>query len=284
MKVAALWGLGSAGNISRSLLMRVPRLKQQLGPVASSSYRLASRIANTLRAGSAVRNVSELQSSDVILLCVPGGPLTQLMDQLFVEALEWRGKTALICDSSATGAIIADLRSRGAAVATLSSVPGLPAHFVISGDRASLKIAKTLVRSVAGSALEIPQEHLLLFHAAVTLASSLFTPLLETAVECLRQSGLEPPLAAKTADLLFQQSLRSFKHSGRKSWSGPIAQSDREAVDAQVQALMLVKPQMAAYFREAARFSFELYQTFPELTRYNKERWQQFQKRYPNRF
>lgn len=283
MAVSHQWGLGSAGNISRSLLMRVPRLQQKLGPVASTSYRLASRIANTLRAGCAVRTASQLQPTDVILLSVPGGPLTQLVDQSFVEAIQWLGKTALICDSSATGPIIADLRDRGAAVATLCSVPGLPTNFVVSGDRASLKVAKTLVRSVAGSAIEVPEEHLLLFDAAVTLTSSLFTPLLETAVECLRQSGLEPSLAAKTADLLFQQSFRSFKHSGRKSWSGPVANSDGDAIDAQVQALKQLKPQMAAYFREAAHFSFELYQTFPELTRYNKERWRQFQKRYPNR-
>jgi predicted short-subunit dehydrogenase-like oxidoreductase (DUF2520 family) len=283
MAPATLWGLAAAGNISQSLLMRVPQLKHKLGPVASSSYRLASRIVNTLRAGTAVRTAAELQSTNVILLCVPGVPLTQLVGLSFVEEIQWQGKTVLICDTAVNGEISADLRLRGASVATLNSVPGLPASFLISGDRASLKLARTLVRSVAGGIIEIAPEHLVLFDAAVTLASSLFTSLLETAVECLRQSGLDQPLTGKTVDLLFQHSLRSFKHSGRKSWSGPVANGDRDSIDAQIRALKQCKPRMASYFSEAAHFSFELYQTFPELTRYKKERWREFQKSYPNR-
>ncbi len=229
-----------------------------------------------------MRTAAELSVADVLLICVPGTSLEPLVDHNFILAVNWPGKSVLILEGLNPAPIAKALRDRGAAVGTLSTVPGLPDHFLVTGDRPAVRLAKTIVHSLKGKAIEIAQDRLLLFEAALTLTGSLFTPLVETAVESLRQTGLDQVLAAKTVDLLFLESLRSFRRSGRKSWSGPIARGDRPGMDAQQEALHLVKPAMGVFFRDAARFGFELYQTFPELTRYDKVRWKEFRKNYPS--
>ena len=272
-----LWGLAAAGSAGRSFFSRVPKLARQLGPVASTSYRLAARISNTLRAGTPVRKFADLQTSGFVVFCFPEGPLSSLAN---LEELDWTRKVILFCESPDDPLLETELRSRGAAVASIRTISALRNRFVISGDRTAVRFAQTVASSLHGHAVLVSREHLLLFESALTLSDSFFTPLLETAVECLRQAGMEQKEAAELSAALFQHSLRTFRHAGRKSWAGPVALSDDAAVSAQQQALASAKPMMGAYFRDAGRFSFELYQTFPELTRYDKQRWREFKKRY----
>ena len=272
-----LWGLVAAGSISRSIISRIPKLARQLGPVTSSSYRLAARISNILRAGTAVREFAELHSAGSILFCCPGCSPASLVD---LGAFDWSSKIVLFCDTPEDPHLESELRKRGAAVAAMNGISDLPDRYLIVGDRPAVRFAKILVRSLRGHAVEISRDRLLLFQSALTLSGSLYTPLLETTVECLRQSGMEAPEADDLAEQLFQHSLRTFKHAGRKSWIGPVAQADEKAIAAQALAMEAKIPLMAAYFRKAAEYSFNLYQTFPELTRYDKSRWAEFRKRY----
>ena len=272
-----IWSLAAAGAISRSFLGRVPNLAAQLGPVSSTSYRLAARISNTLRAGNAVRDFAEIQKAHVVLLCVPGGQVSRVIQ---MDAINWKNKIVLICDSPDDGSLHTSLGKRGAAIGSIHQISNLTDGYFIVGDRAAVRFAKLIAESLRGTAIEIPRDRLLFFQSALTLSGSFFTPLLETAVECLRQSGMQQPEAAKLAESLFQHSLRTFKRAGRKSWAGPIALADDHALAAQEQSLRTAKPLMASYFRDATRFSFDLFQTFPELTRYNKTRWKEFRKRY----
>ncbi len=282
MAVRKLWALAAAGAASRSFLNRVPTLRSQLGPVASTSLRLAARITNALRAGTPVRTASDLGLADVLLICVPGMPLEPLIDHAFMDAIQWHRKAVLILEGGNGSSTEQALRMRGAAVGILNTVTGLPDHFVITGDRPAVRVAKTIVQSLQGQALEIAADRIPLFECALTLTGSLFTPFVEAVVESLRHAGLEQPKAAGIADKLLLQSLRSFRHAGRKSWSGPIPLADGAALDAQQQALQQVNPVMASFFGDAVRYGFELYQTFPELTRYDKVRWKEFRKNHPS--
>ena len=49
----AEYGVIGAGALSKSLIGQLPRKARQIGPVAGVSFRVASRMANSLRAGHA---------------------------------------------------------------------------------------------------------------------------------------------------------------------------------------------------------------------------------------
>lgn len=264
------FGLAAAGSASRSFLPRLPFLARRLGPVASTSYRLAARIANALKAGAAAKELVDLNGSEVILLCAPEASIERLVRGLTEARLDWTAKSLLFCDSRAYTCDFPRFRELGASVASINPIEEYPGRYVIEGDPDALRQARLLVRDLKGKAIEIASDRIRMYDAARTLAGSLFTPLIETCNECIRQAGLTGPAAATLTEALLQRSLRGFMRSGRKSWSGAIAYANRTAIDREFKALVAAKPLMGGYYRSLAEFAFDLYSTFPELTRYSR--------------
>ncbi len=268
------WGLAAAGGVSRSILSRLPGLNLRLAPIGSTSFRLAVRIANSLNAGTPARSLAELDACSLILVCAPGGTMTRLKTALRGAALNWPGKLLVVVDSESYSCDLSEFRERGARVASVNLIQGYAGRYAIEGDRDALRHARVLVRDLQGKAMEVPGDRVRLYDASRTVAGSLFTPLIETCVECIRQAGITGPASAAMAEAMFQHSLRAFMHAGRKSWSGPIARADREAIDRECRALEEVRPLMARFFASSAEFGFDLFATYPELTRYNRSLWQ----------
>src|SRR5215212_1834677 len=109
------FAVAGGGRISSSFVTRLPNLTSELGPVAAQSYRLASRIANTIGAGHPVRRYADLNASKLILICAPAKSLGQIVSTL-AEALDCRGKVILFCEGGADSRQLAALKSNGAAV------------------------------------------------------------------------------------------------------------------------------------------------------------------------
>ena len=267
------WGLVAAGSAGGSFLSHYPLLKKRLGPVGSTSYRLAVRISNALRAGTAVRDLAAFADADVVAICVPGGGARRMAHMLGEAGLEWRGRILLLCQCGVYSGELPEFRQWGAAVASINPLDTVAGRYILEGDAVALAEARSVVRAMKGKAIEVEPARVELLEAAVTLSGSLFTPLIETMAESFRQAGLAGPAAVELAHALLTESLRTFMRAGRKSWSGPVPRADRTRVTRQYEALVRAKPLMGEYFRNAADFAFALYRTYPELTRYNKSRW-----------
>jgi len=95
--------------------MRLPHLAAELGPVAAQSYRLASRIVNSIGAGHPVRSYADLNGSSLILICAPAAGVGPIASAL-AGAIECHHKTVLLCDVGADSGRLKLLQSRGAAV------------------------------------------------------------------------------------------------------------------------------------------------------------------------
>jgi predicted short-subunit dehydrogenase-like oxidoreductase (DUF2520 family) len=57
---------------------------------------------------------------------------------------------------------------------------------------------------------------------------------------------------------LFQSTLRGYAYAGKRSWSGPLAAGDPEAVEREIEALEARNPALAKYYREIAALAREL--------------------------
>jgi predicted short-subunit dehydrogenase-like oxidoreductase (DUF2520 family) len=261
------YALAGAGAVSRSFIPRLPNLRRDLGPVASGSYRLASRMANALGAGVPVREMGELDSSALLLICGPRGCIPELVTSLMAAGLSWHGKTVVLCDSDEYSSDFPEFRKRGAVMASVNPIEGFANRYVVEGDHIAVRDAKVMVKELGGKAVEVEADKMMLYGAALTLTSSLFTPLIESTMDCIRSSGIEAPVATRIAEALLRRSLRAYMHSGRKSWSGPVAEADEERLDREFAELSRSKPLLARYYRHSSDFAKELYQSFPELTR-----------------
>ncbi|MBI1790947.1 MAG: DUF2520 domain-containing protein [Acidobacteria bacterium] len=249
------FALVGGGRVSDSFVARLPRLARDLGPVAALSYRVASRIARTLRAGHAVPGFQHLQACRLILLCVPAKQIPGALARLS-ESLDWPGPTVLDCGPGADSRRLAELREQGAAIGSLRPVAGLANRlFVAEVDPAAVRAADRLAGRLGGRTEIVETERLDLYLAALTFGSSLFTPLLAAAADCLREAGLSKAGVDQVSGALFEQSLRGYQYSGNRSWRGPLAAGDSQRVMGELSALSRWRPRLAGYYRDSARFA-----------------------------
>src|SRR6185436_19733939 len=107
------FAVAGGGRVSSSFVARLPRLGRELGPIAAQSYRLASRIANSIGAGHAVKSYEDLNASSLILICAPAKGVGPIVSAL-AEAIECRGKLFLACEGGADSRQLACLKAKGA--------------------------------------------------------------------------------------------------------------------------------------------------------------------------
>jgi predicted short-subunit dehydrogenase-like oxidoreductase (DUF2520 family) len=243
------FAVAGGGRVSASFVARLPRLASELGPVAAQSYRLASRIANTIGAGRPVRRYAELNECPLILICAPAAGVPRIAGALAQE-IDCRRKTVLLCETGAESAQLAGLKARGAGVGSIDAIPGVERRFVAEGDPAAVREAKSLARQIGGRVEEIDPAKTALYGAGLSFGTSLFTPLMEAATQCFLDAGMSKASAMRVVAGLFQSTLRGYGYAGKRSWSGPLAGGKRDAVRREISALEAARPALARLYRE----------------------------------
>ncbi len=252
------FALAGGGRVSASFIARLPRLTSELGPVAAHSYRLASRLVNSIGAGTAVRGYADLNGSRLILICTPVRAVDAMVPAL-AEAIACRGKVILLCESGCDSRKLAGLRAQGAAVGSIQPIPGFEGRrFVVEGDKTAVREAKSLTRALDSRAEEARADKMDLYLAALSFGTSLFTPLLESSVRCLQRAGFPQASAVRVAEALFRESLRGYVYAGKRSWTGPLAMGDRAAVERELKALTAAAPLLARHYQEVSALAPQL--------------------------
>lgn len=259
MKAPSL-GLVGAGALGRSFLCRLPALRDRLGPVLATSYRLASRLVNSLDAGYPIEQYQELDTAQIILIAVPDYLLPDVLAGLVAAELDWRQKLVILCESREDCTAMAPLARRGAGTASLGPIPGLSGHFIVEGERRAVREAKRLFRDGAARVHELACGGKGLFMAALTFSGSLLLPVADAAARCLRAAGL--PAAATNAinGALLEKARRAYLHAGRKAFGGVLADRDEGEVARELAALEHVDPSLAEAYRVLARLAMERFE------------------------
>lgn len=251
-------GLIAAGPVSPALA-RLPDLHTQLGPVAAASLRVASRIANQLKAGQPAR-IEQMQSASLVLVSGPEGSISSLLDLVRSAPWDWQSKALVLLDTRLEGRDVEDLAARGAAVATLDPIDGFgEVRFCVDGDAAALRQLKRFLGALRTPYFTVEQGKKQVFSAGLAFTGTLATPLLAAAVECFRNAGLDPKQAAAIAERTLLHTLRAWHKAGRQGWTGVLPQRDLESVRRQLAALAEENTILWAYFAETAHMALELF-------------------------
>ncbi len=249
----------AAGRFSSSFLMRMPRLAERIGPVGSTSLRLASRFSNLLNAGHPVAGMTAIADCQTILISCP-------MPEYFVKRIleersaDWKGKALLLCDSALGSESLAAVKSVGISAASLTPVEGADGGlFVAEGCRPALKSAKWLLEGAGAQMLRVNAGEKALYSAGVCLATSLALPLVAAAAETLRASGLSANQALEVTERLIARTLRSYRKAGRNGWEGPVPRGDVESMSRQLHALAASDPAVAHFYYNVAAVALNLF-------------------------
>lgn len=221
--------------------------------MCSSSYRLASRIANLLGAGTPQDSLDAFARSSIILISMPERWIPSVVDQLLEQPFNWKPKTVLLCESGLDSHVLTRLRYLGCATGSITPMPSFDEPmYVLEGDRKAMREARWVVESPGVRTIQMDAGNKALFSAGVSFASALALPLLTASVETLRACGIESNDAVTIADRLFQRTVRTYVKSGRKGWEGALPAQDVEATRSHLQALFQRNPILASYYYENA--------------------------------
>jgi hypothetical protein len=254
MKTAKSAALLAGGKLTDSPLARFWSLSKMLGPVQASSYRLASRIANRLRAGYPVQNYSGFDSCRTILISVPDPSLPRVLAELCSAEISWRGKAVVLCSSSLGSNELRELSARQASVASIATIPGFEdLRYLVEGDKLAVRESKRLVENGERRAVTIESGLKPFYLAALTCTGNLLFAVLLAASESLRHAGVEPSVSAAILEKVISKSLRSYLRAGRRAYQAP------GHLSRQLHALSLADPSLASYVEQSCRLSARLF-------------------------
>lgn len=254
-------GLIIEGNSTHSEVLRLPSLVQELGPVKSGSIRVARRQSNLIRAGYAVTDYEELQSTTLVLLKLADSSVSRVTNELCTSGLQLKGMNFVLCESWLPAKVLAPLETRGASVATILQIPSVETSwFIVEGEtRAVKQMRRLLGRNKERSIELIPETKHLLF-ASHLLATTAPIALLSAARQLLRESGVSGKLVWSLLDQMGRKMLLDFSRSSRLEGSGPFAECPPETGQAHLDVLDRTLPTIAKQIRPYIR-------SVPEISR-----------------
>jgi hypothetical protein len=250
MKPVPRMGLIAAGGSTRSFLSRMPVLLGRIGPVKAASFRVARRVTNSLRAGEAVMNYSELAACNFIWIAVPDVGIDRVFRDL-AAAIPLAGKIVVLCGSSRDSYWPSPLLGGGARVATLNCVEESNERlFVAEGDPDAMRDLRRVLAAEKRQLIELRAASKALYLSGVHLASHLLLPWIAASVESLRDAGLSRVEATRLANALGGRALRSYVKAGPKAWGSSAADSLRLSVARDLDTIRGVDPKLAALYAE----------------------------------
>ncbi len=255
------FGVLGAGAIAKGLIGRLPAKSRDVGPVAAVSLRVASRIANTLRAGYPVRSVDQLNVVPTILFQSPADQAPALLEKLEASNIGWHGKALIFCDCDDAPPVRARLEARGASTASARQF-GIPGRIAAEGNGSALSVVHQMARDLKLKALEILPGSTDAFDAAVTLGCCAITPLIDSAAALFRRAGVRDSEAAQVAAALIQQTASEYAHSGKQSWGWYIRRPELDRLEAQLAA---AGEPLGPILRQLLVFGIETFEKYPEL-------------------
>jgi hypothetical protein len=252
MKTEPVMGMIGGGGVNRSFLARMPVLLERMGPVKGASFRVARRIANTLRAGDAVMSYRALAPCDLIWIAVPDSGLDRVSRDL-AAATPLTGKIAVLCASTRDSFWPSPLLAGGARVATLNCVEESGERlFVAEGDPAAMVELRRVMAAEKRKLIEL---------RAASKALYLLLPWVAASVESLRDAGFSRSEATHLANALGMRALRAYAKAGPKAWSPTAADCLRLSIARDLDTIRAADPRLAALYSDGVEQALRYFES-----------------------
>lgn len=268
-------GLIGPGKAGQALVRLLPASKYEIGPVLSRTFTSARRAVRLMRLGTPTADFDDFGDCRIVLIAVPDDSIAAVAGQLAGASFSFRGKIVFHTSGALDSSMLGPLHARGAAVASLHPLQSfgrhvlslVGVHFAVEGDEKALRLAQSLVTDWHGKLLRLKSGQKILYHAAATFASPLFTPLIQAAITLMGHAGIGPKTALQALKPLLLTTLENFVHSGRQSWTGPLARGDTGTIERHLVALQATDRILARYYRWSALSALALLDRHPGLQR-----------------
>lgn len=248
-----------AGNLASAFAVALHgagyRIDQIVSRARAASWQQARRLASEVGASPVATARAQIRA-EVVWFCVPDGAIADAASAI-KEATDWSGKVALHSSGALTSDELAELRRRGAAVASVHplmtfvrgsrpALLGVP--FAIEGDQRAVRAARVIVMELRGQPFSIRKRNKEAYHTWGMFVSPLLTALLAASESVAGIAGVRRSAAKQQMLPILRQTLANYAALGAsQSFSGPIVRGDVETVRKHLSALRAVPEAREVY-------------------------------------
>ena len=251
MKKPALVGLVVEGNSTNSVVLRLPKLPEQVGPIKSTSLRVAKRLSKFLHTGYAVASYDQLHGAQLILIRVPDAALPRVVKDLCASELDFSSLSFVLCESWLMEDALHPLRRLGASTATLLPIPSVRRRwFVLEGNSPGVRQIRRLVENNDGMVVELRSGRKELYFAAELFATALPIPMFAAAQQALREAGLSGKHLQAVMEEMAAKMFRDFLNASRIRWGGPLNACSSQVAESHLRQLQSSHPTLAKMLDE----------------------------------
>ncbi len=246
-KSVSILGAGRVGqSIARLLSMKGYRIEH----LVCRSMEHAQKAALFVGAGSASTAILDVLSSELVFITTPDDQI-EAMVAVLADSGRLRSSHTLIHCSGALG--IDSLHAAGACGAKVMSIHPMQAvasaesgvallsgsYFGIEAQTEDLAQARSLVKDLGGTPVELHPGMKSLYHAGAVFASNYVVVLLGMATDILEAAGVHREAAVQGLVALAAGAVRNVKDTGLPhALTGPIERGDFNTVSKHLAALM----------------------------------------------
>ena len=225
----------------------------------------------------AAKKMQSLRPGDVFLITVPDDQIARIAAQLTGLDIDTRRKpTALHTSGALSAEVLMPLREKGWQTGSMHPLISISdggstlkgAFWSVEGDPAALRLAKTMVRDLAGRSFSIRSEDKALYHAAAVMSSGNVVALFDVALEMLAECGLDRKTARSILLPLIASTVCSLETKDpAQALTGTFSRGDLETVKRHLVALH--NKQLADaldLYRLLGKRSLKLTKSHPQIT------------------
>lgn len=227
-----------AGNLAQALGPSLKAAGYRIDFVAArqtaASRRRAAMLARMLGARTQPLNDAG-PDSDILWICHTDDALAETA-RLLARKPGWRGKVVLHSSGALSSDVLAPLKRKGAAAASvhpmMTFVPGATPRmdevpFAVEGDSRAVAVARRIVRELGAEAFPIRKAAKTLYHALGSFSSPLLVAALATAERVGRGSGLSASQTRRVMGPIVRQTVKNYQERGAAAaYGGPMKRGD----------------------------------------------------------
>jgi predicted short-subunit dehydrogenase-like oxidoreductase (DUF2520 family) len=242
-----LIGAGAVGSsVGLGLLKQDWRPIGVFGRTPTSSR--AAALAAEIGADSQLELDAACQASDLILIAVPDGRISEVAHELSETEVDWKHKVVIHTSGALLAEVLSPVKMLGASTAAahpLQSFPG-PAqpdalrgcYVTVEGDESACRLAREFFEGAESRVVEVSASDKVAIHLAASVISNFTVTIASMARELLQTTSLGEQEIVLMLQPLLEGTVQNIRDRGPdRALTGPVVRGDSETVGRHVKLL-----------------------------------------------
>jgi hypothetical protein len=260
-------GLVIAGPLSRFPLARVRAFADRVGPIHSTSRRLASRYSGLMRAGRSEVGWEAFNHCNLIFVSVPDELFEVTVDEMAAAPVSWKSRAVVVWHPRVNSDELRALARRQASTASLCDWPSARSNLLLfEGAKLAQRHLRVLTRATHHRLITVSTPGKPLVDAICRSTSAMMASLVEASDRAFRGLSVRPADILPAVEVLVGDALRAHGQAGRKNWRSAYPADELRNLIRELAPLDSFDAQVAVFLRQhIAAACVHLRDTSPEF-------------------